>query len=31
MKKLIVKAKPNEDIHHESSKMDLVFVTSVKG
>ncbi|CAD8088211.1 unnamed protein product [Paramecium primaurelia] len=31
MKKLIVKAKPNEDIQYENPKQDLFFVTSVKG
>ncbi|CAD8164594.1 unnamed protein product [Paramecium octaurelia] len=31
MKKLIVKAKPNEEIQYETPKLDIFFVTSVKG
>lgn len=31
MKKLIVKAKPNEEIKYENPKQDLFYVTSVKG
>lgn len=31
MKKLIVKAKKNEDIDFETPNMNIFFVTSVKG
>lgn len=31
MKKLIVKAKPNEEINYENPQLDLFYITSVKG